>query len=306
MNGFIDVQINGYAGIDFNGPPLDADQLHRVCRRLSDDGVASFLPTFITADLDTMCQRAATLVKLREADALAKQMIVGIHYEGPFLSDQPGYIGAHPPRHACDASLDAMQRLLHAANGLTRIVTLAPERDRDSKITAWLAQQKIIVSAGHTDASLDQLRHALDAGLLMFTHLGNGCPAQMHRHDNIIQRVLHLADRLWISFIADGHHVPPYALHNYMRLCNPAQTIVVTDAIAAAGLGPGIYQLGSLEVEVTSEGAAWAPGRKNFAGAAVTMPQTAAVLRDRLQFPEQTIRQLLIDNPQRLLAHLHP
>ena len=86
-----------------------------------------------------------------------------------------------------------MKRLLDAAGGLTKVVTLAPERDPGFRVTRMLARKNVIVSAGHSDASVDQLQAAIDAGLAMFTHLGNGCPMQMHRHDNIIQRVLSLS-----------------------------------------------------------------------------------------------------------------
>ena len=111
-----------------------------------------------------------------------------------------------------------MQRLLDAAGGLTRMVTLAPECDPWLAVTKQLARQGICVAAGHCNPTLDQLDAALDAGLSMFTHLGNGCPLQLHRHDNIIQRVLSRAGKLWISFIADGIHIPWLALGNYLAM----------------------------------------------------------------------------------------
>ena len=110
-----------------------------------------------------------------------------------------------------------MARLLDAA-GDSSDVTLAPERDNGFAVTRMLAGRGIIVSAGHTDATLEELRGAVDAGLSMFTHVGNGCPMHMNRHDNIVQRALSLSDRLWLCFIADGAHVPFVALGNYLRL----------------------------------------------------------------------------------------
>ncbi len=300
--GYVDLQLNGYAGIDFNGPRLHEDALQQVCERLVADGVRIFLPTLITAPVEEMCQRAKRIMELRAKSELARHMIPGLHFEGPFLNSQPGYIGAHPVHAACDANLDVMQRLMDAAEGKVCLVTLAPERDVDAQVTRWLAGKGIVVSAGHSNATALELARAIDAGLSMYTHLGNGCPALLHRHDNIIQRVLHFAERLWISFIADGHHVPVIALGNYLKLCDPKKTIVVTDAIAAAGLGPGIYQLGSLQVEVTEDGAAWAPGRTHFAGAAVTMPQSFSVLTAKLGLSETHARELLCVNPARLIA----
>jgi N-acetylglucosamine-6-phosphate deacetylase len=137
-----------------------------------------------------------------------------------------------------------MKRLLDAAGGLAKIVTLAPEHDAGLRVTRMLAGAGIRVSAGHTDAPLDLLRAAIDAGLSMFTHLGNGCPMHLHRHDNIVQRALSLSDQLWLMFIADGAHVAFPALGNYLRAAGLEKTIIVTDAVAPAGRGPGRFQLG--------------------------------------------------------------
>ena len=204
---YIDLQLNGYKGIDFNSDELSAGALHEACELLRADGVAGVLATVITDSLDRMAARLAKIAAIRRDDLLVREVIWGVHIEGPFLNETPGYVGAHPPEHVRPASVEAMQRLLEAADGLTRLVTLAPERDAGMKVTRFLAEQGVIVSAGHCDATLDQLRAAIDAGLSMFTHLGNGCPMLMHRHDNIIQRVLSVADRLWVCFIADGVHV---------------------------------------------------------------------------------------------------
>lgn len=214
---FVDVQINGYVGKDFNDERLTADDWHIACQRMRNDGLAGILASIVTDTIDAMSTRLARVVRARENDPLVRELIWGIHIEGPFLSAEPGYVGAHPAEFVCPANLDAMQRLIDAADGLTRIVTLAPERDADLRVTRFLADQGIVVAAGHCNPTLAELTAAVDEGVSMFTHLGNGCPMQMHRHDNIIQRVLSLADRLWISFIGDGTHVPYPALGNYLR-----------------------------------------------------------------------------------------
>ena len=200
-----------------------------------------------------MCARLANLARLRDADPLAKEIIAGFHIEGPFINETKGYVGAHPPDAVLPAGVDAMKRLLDAGAGLTRMVTLAPERDANFAVIAMLAKQRIHVSAGHCDPTLDQLRGAIDAGLTMFTHLGNGCPMQVHRHDNIIQRVLSVADKLLIGFIADGTHVPMFALANYLKVAGVENCYVVTDAIAPAGLGPGRYTLGRWELLIEED-----------------------------------------------------
>lgn len=301
LSGYVDLQVNGYADVDFNADELTIDRVAAVCQRLSDDGVAGILATVITADLDAMCRRLANICRLREADPTIANVIWGIHIEGPFINEQPGYIGAHPPVHARLADLEAMQRLLDAAGGLTRIVTLAPERDPQLKVTRFLVQQGVRVSAGHCNPTLDELRAAIDAGLSLFTHLGNGCPAMLPRHDNIIQRVLSVSQELYVGFIADGVHVPFVALGNYFKCCGFDRAFVVTDAIQGAGLGPGEYAIGQRRVVIDENLATWAADRSHLVGSAGTMPRSAENLRVGLKLDQQQIQQLLIDNPRRIL-----
>jgi N-acetylglucosamine-6-phosphate deacetylase len=295
---YFDLQVNGYAGVDFNQDGLDAESLHRACERIEADGVAGFLATIITDDLDAMCARLSILGSLRDADSLARRLIAGVHIEGPFLNEADGYRGAHPRDAIRSADVESMARLLDAANGLTRIVTLAPERDPGCAVTRLLASQGIVVSAGHTDATLDQLQQAIDAGLSMFTHVGNGCPMQMHRHDNIIQRALSLADRLWLCFIADGAHIPFAALGNYLKLANEDRTVIVTDAIAPAGLGPGRYRFGRWELVIGEDMVARAPDRSHLIGSGITMKQNAENLRQALGLSEAVVRKLTLENPR--------
>lgn len=295
---YFDLQVNGYAGVDFNQDGLDADSLHRACERLEADDVAGLLATIITDDIETMCRRLSTLAALRDADPLARRLIAGIHIEGPFLNQGDGYRGAHPRQAIRAADGESMSRLIDAAQGLTRIVTLAPEADPGFAVTRMLVSQGIVVSAGHTDATVDQLEGAVDAGLSMFTHVGNGCPMQMHRHDNIIQRALSLADRLWLCFIADGAHIPFRTLGNYLRIANEARTIVVTDAIAPAGLGPGRYTFGRWDLVVGDDMVPRAPDRSHLVGSGITMKQNAANLQRALGLSESVVRKITLENPR--------
>lgn len=302
VTGYVDLQVNGYAGVDFNQDALTAEELHHACERLEADGVAAFLATIITDDVGAMGRRLAALARLREHDSLAARLMVGVHIEGPFLNEGAGYRGAHPLDALRAADTEVMKQLLGAAAGLTRIVTLAPERDPGARVARMLAAEGIVVSAGHTDASLDELRAAIDAGLSMFTHVGNGCPMHLHRHDNIIQRVFSVAPELWLTFIADGAHVPFVALGNYLRLAGYDRCIVVTDAIAPAGLGPGRYTLGRWDIVVDDDMVPRAPDRSHFLGSAVTMQQSADNLLIALNVPPAAVRQLTSDNPRRAIS----
>jgi N-acetylglucosamine-6-phosphate deacetylase len=298
---FVDLQVNGYAGVDFNQDHLTPDSLRLACQRLRDDGVAGILATIITDTVEAMQRRLRRIVELRDHDELAKKVILGLHIEGPFICPSHDFSGAHP-RHAIrSADLDTMKMLLDAADGLTRIVTLAPEHDVNLAVTRMLSNQGLVVSAGHCDPSLDQLDAAIDAGLTMFTHLGNGCPMTMARHDNIIQRALFRADRLWLSFIADGIHVDFHALSNYLRLAGN-HALVVTDAMSAASMGPGRYQLGRWDIEVGDDLAVWAPQRSHLVGSAMTMAQAQQNLTNDLGLSPQRVEFLLRTAPLELLG----
>lgn len=301
-NGYFDLQINGCYGLDFNQDHIDPDAMHRSCQRLEADGVGGILATFITEKIDNMATRLANIVKLRQRDPLVARMVAGFHIEGPFISPEPGYKGAHPVDAIHPANLDGMKKLLDAAGGLTRLVTLAPEQDENFAVTDYLAKQKITVSAGHTNASLEQLRGAADRGLSMFTHVGNGCPMQMNRHDNIIQRVLSLRERIWLCFICDGAHIPFFALRNYLDLGGIDRCCAVTDAIAPAGLGPGKYTVSRWELVIDEDMVARAPDRSHLVGAAITMPQTAANLVQKVGLTEAQVEQLTVANPRRAIG----
>lgn len=275
---FFDPQVNGYAGVDFNADDLTVEGLVKACRVMRKDGVERFLPTLITDSMDSLVRRIRQLVTLAKEDPLCREMVAGLHIEGPFMQPEQGYIGAHPVEHAIPPSLDAAKRLIEAGQGQIRIVTLAPERDAECVVTRFLSDEKIVVSAGHTHATRDQLQRSIDAGLKMVTHLGNGCPVNLPRHDNIIQRVLSLADSLYISFIADSHHIPLFALNNYLRLVPKQHVVLTTDAIAAAGLGPGKFPLAGRYVRVAEGDAPRFDDSGNLAGSAATMPQMVAHL----------------------------
>lgn len=299
MNGYVDLQVNGYAGVDFNGDNLTAEDLHRACDALQRDGVAQILATVITEDVDAMCRRLSRIVELRQRDPIAKEMIPGFHVEGPFINERDGYRGAHPADAVRPADVDVMQRLLDSAGGLTRLVTLSPERDPGCRLIKMLASKGITISAGHCDPSLDELKAAIDAGLTLVTHLGNGCPAQMPRHDNIIQRALSLSDRLTLCFIADGVHVPLFVLRNYLRCAGIDRCLVVSDAMTAAGLGPGKYRLSRWEIVVGEDGAARSPDGSHLVGAALPMRRAEMNLREGIGLSEQDCRKLLVENPRR-------
>ena len=299
---YFDLQVNGFGGVDFNADNLTPDSLNAACKKLISEGVAGILATVITADIADMASRLRAIYSIREKDPLVSQVVQGFHIEGPFISPRDGYRGAHLASAVRPAGVDAMNRLLDATGGLTKVVTLAPECDSEFTVTRMLAKKGIAVSAGHTDASLDQLKGAIDAGLSMFTHVGNGCPMLMNRHDNIIQRALSLSDRLSLTFIADGAHVPWAALGNYLRCAGTDRCVVVSDAIAAAGLGPGRYTLGHWDLLIGDDMVARAPDGSHLVGSAGTMDRSAKNLREQLKLTDVEVRRLTCENPRKAIG----
>ncbi|MCP5061898.1 MAG: N-acetylglucosamine-6-phosphate deacetylase, partial [Ignavibacteriae bacterium] len=247
-----------------------------------------------------MISRIKQLVFHREHDSTICKIIKGIHIEGPFLNSTIGYRGAHPEKFILKPDLEIMKKLVDAGDGLVRIVTLAPEMDDNFELIKYLKLQNIIVSAGHCNPQLEELKSAIDAGLSMFTHLGNGCPQDLPRHDNIIQRVLSFKDDLLICFIADGIHIPFYVLKNYIELAGVENCIITTDAMAAAGAKPGRYKISNIELEVGEDRIVREPGKDNFAGSAIDMKSSYENLIKRVGLTSEEAEQLTYSNPSKV------
>lgn len=294
---YFDLQVNGYAGADFCSTELTLEQCRTACEALRADGIDGILATVITDSVAALEGKLQRLVEFREQDEFIRETIRGFHVEGPFLNPAVGYIGAHPAEHVRPANVEDSERLLEAGGGLVRIITIAPEFDEGMTTTKFLVERGITVSAGHCDPDLATLERAVDAGLSMITHLGNGCPVDLPRHDNIIQRVLSLADQLWICFIPDGAHVPFFALRNYVQAIGLERVIVTTDAIMASGLGPGTYELSGAPVEIDEHGVARRPGSPNLAGSTIRGHQVAENLKSELGLSEADVQTVFYRNP---------
>ena len=262
--GFFDLQVNGFAGVDFNNPGCTPDQLRHATDCMRATGVTQYLPTLITSSFEQFSHCARTIVKF------ADPAVVGIHMEGPYISPLDGPRGAHPREHTKEASVEDFKRRQEAADGRIRLVTLAPEVPGALRLIEHLVEANIRVAIGHTAASIEDIRDAVGAGASLSTHLGNGCAQMLPRHPNFIWEQL-AADELFASFIVDGHHLPAATVKAMIRAKTQLRAILVTDAIAAAGCAPGVYMLGETEVELSADGRVAAPGAENLAGSALAM-----------------------------------
>ena len=301
MSNFIDLQINGCWGIDFNAAELTESDWDLASKRLEDSGTSEFLPTIITDSIESMVTKIRRLADYCERRCDGHAIATGIHVEGPFISPITGYIGAHPKAHAIPASLNAAKRILEAGRGWVRMLTLAPEMDSNAAVVQFLANQGVLVAAGHTNASLDQMQQAIDAGLCCFTHLGNGCPAELPRHDNIIHRVMKLRDRLSVTLIADGHHLPPWLLQMLIEWFGEDRSIIVSDAISAAGLPSGYHTLGKRRVWVGDDGVPRSEDRSHFVGSGALLDQMLPLLRDEQRWPSSSLTKMFRENARLLL-----
>jgi N-acetylglucosamine-6-phosphate deacetylase len=237
--GLVDLQVNGFFGVDFAacGP----DDWREATRRLPETGVTAFLPTFITAPVDEL---VAGLRLAAEVQGAPGARILGVHVEGPFLAAERR--GAHDASLFCDPTPERIEALLEP--GTMALLTLAPERDGAAAAISRLAGAGVVVSAGHTDATADVVLAAADAGARMVTHLFNAQRGIHHREPGVAGAGL--ADpRLTCGLILDGHHVADTVAKIALNAA-PGRIALVTDAIAAAGMPPGMYELGGLPVVV--------------------------------------------------------
>lgn len=293
--GFVDLQVNGFAGVDFNTPGQPPDEIRRALEAMRATGVTLCLPTLITSSVETFAGCARAVLAARHP------AVAGLHMEGPYLSPLDGPRGAHPAAHLAAASVDDFARRQEAAGGRIRVVTLAPEVPGALALIEHLAGSGVLVAIGHTAAVPAQVEDAVRAGAVLATHLGNGCATVLHRHHNPLWAQL-AADGLAASFIADGIHLPPFVLKAMVRAKGPGRSILVTDAVAAAGSPPGRYRLGELEVEHGKSGRVGLPGTEHLAGSALTMDRAVANAARFTGRPLAAVLPLATTQPARLIG----
>jgi N-acetylglucosamine-6-phosphate deacetylase len=264
LPGLFDLQVNGFAGVDFNAPDLSAYRVDEAIERMRATGVTRCLPTLITSSFERFATNARTIGRMSNA------AIAGIHMEGPYLSPEDGARGAHPRAHVIAASIDDFERRQDSAGGRIRLVTLAPEVDGALPLIEHLVATDVRVALGHTAATPEQMANGIRAGATLATHLGNGCPHLLPRHPNVIWELL-AADGVMASLIVDGHHLPPSTVKAMVQAKGTARTILITDAVAAAGSSPGTYTAGEIVCELGADGRVSLPGTPYLAGSSLTL-----------------------------------
>ncbi|MCX5169877.1 N-acetylglucosamine-6-phosphate deacetylase [Streptomyces antibioticus] len=288
--GFVDIHNHGGGGASFSGTPEDIRRAVDTHRR---HGTTTLVASTVTDDMDFLVRQAGLLSEFTEQGDLA-----GIHFEGPFIS--PCRKGAHSEELLRDPDPAEVRKLIDAARGQARMVTLATELPGGLDSVRLLAEHGVIAAVGHTDATYEQTVKAIDAGATVATHLFNAMPALGHRAPGPIAALLE-DERVTVELINDGTHLHPAALELAFRHAGADRVAFITDAMDAAGIGDGRYMLGPLEVEV-SEGVARLVEGGSIAGSTLTQDRAfkRAVTVDRL--PVEDVVAALSTNPARLLG----
>jgi N-acetylglucosamine-6-phosphate deacetylase len=238
--GLVDLQINGFGGVDFNQFPIEEKGFLKVIDSLAKSGVTSFFPTVITNSDPTIISLLSNINRLCETNELINGFVKGIHLEGPFISPKEGAKGAHDAQYIKAPDWDLFLTFQKASGNRIKIITISPEWKNASDFIKKCVEANIIVAIGHTIATPIQIQEAVDAGASLSTHLGNGAPLSLPRNSNFIFEQL-ASENLYASIIADGFHLPDSFLKIILKV-KQEKAILVSDSTQFAGMTSGTYE----------------------------------------------------------------
>ena len=267
--GWIDIQVNGFAGVDYQHPDTPHEEIARSLEVIRATGVTRFYPTVITGAPGDMEGALRNLALARKSLA-GGEAIDGFHVEGPHISPEDGPRGAHPRRWVRKPDIDEFRRWQDATSDRIRIVTLSPEWPEAPRYIEHITAEGVVAAIGHMQADASQIADAVAAGAKLCTHLGNGAHPVMRRHPNYIWEQL-AEDRLMADFIVDGIHLGASFLKAALRAKGIHRSVLITDAAAPAGAAPGRYMLGEQAVDLTADNRVTLAGQDRLAGSALRM-----------------------------------
>lgn len=297
--GFVDIQINGFAGLDFSSPELEPEQLLSLMPSLWATGVTSICPTLITNSRERLLRNFRVFEAARRMDSRFARMTPCYHLEGPYLAHGPR--GAHNAGHLRAPDWDEFSALQEAAGGNIGILTLAPELPGALDMIRRAARAGVVVAIGHTEATPGEIHAAAAAGAALNTHLGNGCPQMLDRHRAPFWAQL-ADDRLGASLICDGFHLTPEMVTIIVRLKGIERLILITDAMHVAGLAPGRYSTVGTEIELLPTGQVVTADRRSMAGSALSLARAIRVFMRSAGVPLEDAIRAAAANPAALLG----
>ncbi len=298
--GFVDIQVNGYMGINFSKEKLTLDEVRRVTLDLSAKGTIAYCPTIVTSSMEMYRKGLAVMAEAMEDPELSGH-ILGVHLEGPFISPEPGAVGAHQPEFVRAPSIKDFDLFWEWSRGNIAILTVAPEMPGAEELIRYAVGKGITVALGHHFADNASLERAVAAGARSCTHLGNGLPNMIHRHSNPLWWQL-ACDDLWGTFITDGHHLPPSLIKTSLRTKTIDRTIVISDAASLAGMPAGKYYDFGKEVIIEATGRIFCPESGGLGGSHSTMLECMNFLASLNLLREADLWQVACTNPLKLLG----
>jgi N-acetylglucosamine-6-phosphate deacetylase len=276
--GFVDLQVNGYLGVDFSSPALQMDDICRITEAMIGSGTVGYCATLITAPAEVYARNLPLIAKAMDVPGVRGHLL-GIHLEGPFLSPEDGARGAHQACWMRHPDRDFFRALQDQALGAIKLLTLAPELEGAIDLIDYVRRNlDTSISLGHHLAGREIIRDAVAAGATLITHLGNGIPNLIHRHTNPV--IHQLADEgLSAGLITDGHHIPEDFIRIVLRCKGAEGVFVVSDSAPIAGLQPGVYTNMGIRVRMTPSGRIEQLDAPYLAGSGFTLAQCMRFLR---------------------------
>ncbi len=298
--GFVDLQVNGFLGVDFSAPALTEADFVRACGALLAQGTAAFLPTVITSSLDTYARNLPLMTDVMARDEFQGRLL-GFHLEGPFISREPGAVGAHNPAYVRAPDVALLEQLLDWAGGQVRLLTVAAELPGADDLARCAVERGIAVSIGHSLFTTTDLDRMADAGATALTHLGNGLPNVLPRHANpLLVGLAH--DAYTAMLITDGHHLPAAVLKTAIRVKGVDRLVVVSDASPVAGMPPGRYHFLDNDAILEPSGRFHNPEKQCLVGSSATMAQCMAYLAGLGELSEEELVRVGCANPLKLIG----
>jgi len=297
--GLIDIQINGYMGVDFAGPYLTLNEIRKATKELWKEGVTTYLPTLITNEHQALKKNFAVLAQALN-DPEVGVSIPGFHLEGPYISPVQGFRGAHLEKYIRKPDWEEFMEFQNAAKKRIKLITVAPEVEGAIPFIRKCVENGVVVSLGHHNGSAENIRNAIDAGASMSTHLGNGCANMINRHHNPLWPQL-ADDRITPGIIADGYHLTREELQTFYKVKGVGNIILVSDALGLAGLPPGEYIRGERKVLLTPNVVKF-PAENVLAGAASPISKCVVNMMQITQCSLKDAIQMASTNPAKFLG----
>lgn len=300
FKGFVDLQVNGYMGTDFSSIELTEDAFVFACRELEKKGTIAFLPTIITSGVEVYEKNLKIISKVK-AYSEFKNLVPGVHIEGPFISPEEGYRGVHPLEYVKQPKIAFLKKLIKWSGNNIKLLTLAAEGKGAEALCSYAVSKKIVVSLGHQHAGEGEINKLVKKGAKAMTHLGNGIPHLIHRHSNAIWEGL-ANDALTAMIVADGFHLPDSLIKIIIKVKGVKNTILVSDLSPVGGLKPGNYKIWGNDVTLSPNGFLHNPATGYLAASSYCLLDCANYLLAQNIVRLSDISRMAFLNPLRLLG----